>query len=256
MSRMSATTIRGTVGGLGQRANPAFAGAVVLVPLAALGYALTVASLQGHTYVHVMAGVLWTGIDLFMGTVLGPVVGGLDDEQSAAVFRRLTPKTSFLLPSLAFVTIASGLTLAQRIGMFPHAEPWLALFTAVNLIPVLLLIGGRLDCYGDWRWQTVFGLVTVGSLAWVGLTIGEFQMTEPAIVVALAIVTVLSVQGFGFLLPGEVRIYLEMISTDPDASVIAAIGKQNAMLGGVQGLFQLLLVLDMVYLRYGGLPWV
>jgi len=253
---MSATTIRGTVGGLGQRANPAFAGAVVFVPLAALGYALTVASLQGHTYVHVMAGVLWTGIDLFMGTVLGPVVGGLDDEQSAAVFRRLTPKTSFLLPSLAFVTIASGLTLAQRIGMFPHAEPWLALFTAVNLIPVLLLIGWRLDCYGDWRWRTVFGLVTVGSLAWVGLTIGEFQMTEPAVVVALAIVTVLSVQGFGFLMPGEVRMYLEMISADPDASVIAAIGKQNAMLGGVQGLFQLLLILDMVYLRYGGLPWV
>ncbi|MFB6139654.1 MAG: hypothetical protein ABEJ26_04375 [Halosimplex sp.] len=240
---------------MGRRANPAFAVAVVLVPLAALGYALTVASVQQHTYVHVMAGVLWTGIDIFMGTVLGPVVGGLDDEQSAAVFKRLTPKTAFLLPSLATVTIASGLTLAQKIGMFPHAEPWLALFTAVNLIPVLLLIGKRLDCYGDWRWRAVFAVVTVGSLAWVGLTIGEFRMTEPAVVVALAIVTVLSVQGFGFLMPGEVRMYLEMISADPDPSVIAAIGKQNAMLGGVQGFFQLLLIFDMVYLRYGGLPW-
>ena len=46
------STISGTVGGLGRRANPAFAVAVVFVPLAALGYALTVASLQGHTYVH------------------------------------------------------------------------------------------------------------------------------------------------------------------------------------------------------------
>lgn len=248
------STISGTVGGLGRRANPAFAVAVVFVPLAALGYALTVASLQGHTYVHVMAGVLWTGIDLFMGTVLGPVVGGLDDDESAAVFSRLTPKTAFLLPTLATVTIATGLTLAQRVGMFPHAEPWLALFTAVNLIPVLLLIGWRLDCYGDRRWRALFGVVTVGSLAWVALTIGELQMTEPAVVVALAIVTVLSVQGFGFLMPGEVRMYFEMTSADPDASVIAAIGKQNAMLGGVQGLFQLLLVLDMVYLRYGGLP--
>ncbi|MFB6173211.1 MAG: hypothetical protein ABEI39_01065 [Halobacteriales archaeon] len=241
---------------MGRRANPAFAVAVVVVPFAALGYALTVASLQGHTYVHVMAGVLWTGIDLFVGAVLGPVVGGLDDEQSAAVFSRLTPKIAFLLPTLATVTIASGLTLAQRVGMFPHAEPWLALFTAVNLVPVLLLIGWRLDCYGDRRWQAVFAVVTVGSLAWVGLTVGEFQMTRPAIVVALAIVTVLSVQGFGFLMPGEVRMYLEMISAEPDDSVIAAIGTQNAMLGGVQGLFQLLLILDMVYLRYGGIPWL
>ena len=239
---------------MGHRANPAFAGAVVVVPLAALGYALTVASIQGHTYVHVMAGVLWTGFDVIMGTVLGPVVGGLDDEESAAVFSRLTPKSAFLLPTLATVTIASGLTLAQRVGMFPHAEPWLALFTAVNLVPVLLLIGWRLNCYGDRRWQAVFALVTVASLAWVALTIGDLQMTEPAVVVALAIVTVLSVQGFGFLMPGEVRMYFEMISADPDASVIAAIGKQNAMLGGVQGFFQLILILDMVYLRYGGLP--
>ncbi|WP_415383297.1 hypothetical protein [Halosimplex sp. TS25] len=241
---------------MGRRANPAFAVAVVFVPLAALGYALTVASLQGHTYVHVMAGVLWTGIDIFIGAVLGPVVGGLDDEQSAAVFQRLTPKTAFLLPSLATVTIASGLTLAQKVGMFPHAEPWLALFTAANLIPVSLLIGWRLNCYGDRRWQAVFAVVTVGSLAWVALTIGQFQMTEPAVVVALAIVTILSVQGFGFLMPGEVRMYLEMISAEPDPSVIAAIGKQNAMLGGVQGVFQLLLILDMVYLRYGGIPWL
>ena len=55
-----------------------------------------------------MAGVLWTGIDLFMGTVLGPVIGGLNDEQSAALFQRLTPKTAFLLPSLAVVTIVGG----------------------------------------------------------------------------------------------------------------------------------------------------
>ncbi|WP_459192821.1 hypothetical protein [Halosimplex sp. J119] len=241
---------------MGRRANPAFAVAVVFVPLAALGYALTVASLQTHTYVHVMAGLLWTGIDIFMGAVLGPVVGGLDDEKSAAFFQRLTPKTSFLLPSLAFVTIASGLTLAQKIGMFPHAEPWLAIFTAANLIPVLLLIGWRLDCYGDRRWQTVFLVATVGSLTWVVLTISQFQMTEPAVVVALVIVTILSVQGFGFLMPGEVRMYLEMISADPDPSVIAGIGKQNAMLGGLQGFFQLLLILDMVYLRYGGIPWL
>ncbi|GAB3423475.1 hypothetical protein GCM10027435_29510 [Haloparvum alkalitolerans] len=237
---------------MADRANPAFAVAAVAVPLAALGYALTVASLQAHTYVHVMAGVLWTGFDLFIGAVLGPVVGGLDDETSAAVFQRLTPKTAFLLPALAVTTIAGGITLALRLNLFPNAEPWLALFTAANLVPILLLLGWRLDAWGDRRWQVPFALVTVGSLAWVATTVGDLQATTPAIMVALALVTVLSVQGFGFLLPGELRMYAEMTSPEPDASVIAAVGRQNAKLGGVQGLVQLLLILDMVYLRYGG----
>ncbi|WP_044950975.1 hypothetical protein [Halorhabdus tiamatea] len=240
---------------MAQRANPAFAVAVVAIPLAALGYALTVASLQGHTYVHVMAGVLWTGIDVFIGAVLGPVIGGLDEEESAAVFQRLTPKTAFLLPSLATVTIASGIALALELGYLADREGWLAVFTAANLIPILLLLGWRLDAWRDWRWQVPFGIATVGSLAWVATTIGDLPAIEPAIAVALAIVTILSVQGFGFLMPGELRIYREMTSASPDSGVIAAIGKQNAMLGGVQGLFQLLLILDMVYLRYGGFPF-
>lgn len=74
-------------------------------------------------------------------------------------------------------------------------------------------------------------------------------MIDPALVVAFGLVTILSVQGFGFLLTGEIRMYKEMRSPSPDS-----IGKQNAMLGGVQGLFQLVLILDMVYLRYGGFP--
>jgi hypothetical protein len=252
MSTHSANTVRGTVGGMARRANPAFAAAVVVVSVVALLYAVTLASIQIHTYVHVMTGLLWTGTDIFLGAVLGPVVGGLTKEQSAAVFERLTPKTAFFLPSMAFVTIAGGITLAQRLGVFPNAEPWLALFTAANLVPVLLLVGWRLNAWSDWRWQLPFAVATLGSLAWVATTIGQFQMTEPAIVVALALVTVLSVQGFGFLMPGEIRIYKEMTSSAPDASVISAIGQQNAMLGGVQGLVQLLLIADMVYLRYGG----
>ncbi|WP_413229592.1 hypothetical protein [Haloarcula salinisoli] len=237
---------------MGQRANPAFAVGVVAVALAALAYATTMASIQHHTYVHVMAGVLWTGTDLFIGVILGPVIGGLDEEASAAVFERLTPKTAFFLPSMAFLTIATGIPLALRLGVFPNAGPWLALFTLFNVVPILLLLGWRLNAFDDWRWQVPFAVGTVGSLVWVGLTIGTFQMIEPALAVALVLVTLLSVQGFGFLMPGEIRIYKQMVSPAPDASVISAIGQQNAKLGGLQGLVQLVLIADMVYLRYGG----
>jgi len=249
---MSTTTVRGTIAGMGQRANPAFAGGVVVVALVALAYATTMASIQHHTYVHVMAGVLWTGTDLFIGAILGPVIGGLDEEASAAVFKRLTPKTAFFLPSMAFLTIATGIPLALRLGVFPNAGPWLALFTLFNVVPILLLVGWRLNTFGDWRWQVPFAVGTIGSLAWVAVTIGAFRMTEPALVLALVLVTLLSVQGFGFLMPGEIRIYRQMVSPSPDVSVISAIGQQNAKLGGLQGLVQLVLIADMVYLRYGG----
>lgn len=257
---MSASTIRGTIAGLGTRANPAFAGGIVGVAALALAYMtaydLTGASVQAHTYLHVMAGLLWTGTDLFLGAILGPVIGGLDEEESAAVFTRLTPKTAFFLPAMALVTIAGGITLAQRVGLFPNSAPWLALFTAVNVIPTLLLIGRRLDAFDDRRWQAAFAVGTVGSLAWVATTFGQLNLASPepgaVILLALAVVTLLSVQGFGFLMPGEIKMYREMVSANPDPSVISRIGSQNAKLGGVQGLFQLLLIALMVSLRYGG----
>jgi hypothetical protein len=51
-------------------------------------------------------------------------------------------------------------------------------------------------------------------------------------------------------MPGEVRMYLEMTSADPDTGVIADIGMRNAKLAGIQGGFQLSIILVMVYLRW------
>lgn len=96
---MSTATVRGAIRGMDHRANPAFAVGVVAVPAVALAYALTLAPVvttatvafvshrtpdrtascdqvceQSQTllYVHVMAGVLRTGIDLFMALASGP----------------------------------------------------------------------------------------------------------------------------------------------------------------------------------------
>jgi hypothetical protein len=57
--------------------------------------------------------------------------------------------------------------------------------------------------------------------------------------------------GFGVVLPGEVRIYRQLTSADPDEAVISAVGMRNAKLGAVQGALQLTIVLLMVGLRYG-----
>ncbi len=245
-----AATIRGTIRGMAGRANPAFAVAVVVIPVAALVYAVVAGSTEIHTYVHVMAGVLWTGIDLFMAMVLGPVLGGLAVEERASVFERFTPKMTFLMPTLALVTIAGGITLVTRVASFPAADAWLALFTACATIPALLLIGWQFDAFRDWRWLVIFGLVALGSGAWLVLALPSFAMTSHLIAAALAIVTVLSVLGFGVLMPGEVRIYQETVSENPDRELIGDIGLRNAKLSGIQGAFQLAIIVVMVYMRW------
>ncbi len=69
------------IGGLAKQANPAFAGGSRR-PLIACAGALA-SEHRALTFVHVMAGLLWTGTDLFMGAILGPVIGGLTDERAA-----------------------------------------------------------------------------------------------------------------------------------------------------------------------------
>jgi len=235
---------------MSHRANPAFAVGAVAVPIVALGYALTVGPIVHHIYVHVMAGVLWTGIDLFMAMVLGPVLSGLAVEERASVFQRFTPKMAFLMPSLALVTIVGGITLAERLGVFPHAQPWIALLTLATTVPALLLVGWQFDAFADPRWLAVFAVALLGGGASLAVTATSFGMTSPIVLLALAIVTVLSVLGFGVLLPGEVRIYRQLASGDPDPNVISRIGMRNARLSGLQGLFQLAIVVVMVYLRW------
>ncbi|PSP98751.1 hypothetical protein BRC89_07520 [Halobacteriales archaeon QS_4_70_19] len=237
---------------MGSRANPAFAAGAVAVPVLALAYVVTMGTVRQHTYVHVMAGVLWTGIDLFMAAVLGPVLGGLDVEARADVFQRFTPKMTFLMPMLALVTIVGGITLALRLGRFPNADPWLAIMNAAIVVPALLLIGYQFRAFDDRRWQAVFAVATVASVAYLAVTLPGFAMTSPVVAVSLGLVVVLSVLGFGVLLPGEVLMYTEMTSADPNTRRIADIGMRNAKLAGVQGLFQLTIVFVMVSLRWGG----
>jgi hypothetical protein len=250
-------TIRGTVRGMAARANPAFAVGAVAVPLVAFALAATVGTVETLTYVHVMAGVMWTGIDVFMALVVGPVLGALSVNERASWFETFTPKMAFLMPTLATVTIFGGITLAVRIGVFPNAGPWIGLFALVAFGAATLLLGRVFDAVTDRRWQAFFAVVLVGNGAYLASEVAAAGATvpgtRPLIVIILAVMVVLTVLGFGFLLPNEVLVYLELLSDDPDRERIGRLGMRNARLSGVQGAFQLVIVVLMVYLRWGGL---
>ncbi|RLM57474.1 hypothetical protein DVK02_06830 [Halobellus sp. Atlit-31R] len=247
MSVDVSTTIRG----MANRANPAFGVGAVVVPLAVFVAAVLFGTVQQLTYVHVMAGVLWTGIDLFMSLILGPVLGSLDIDTRAAVFQRFTPKMTFLMPTLALTTVLGGMILAGRMGLLPGLAAWGGVFSILAVGPALLAIGYQFDAFADWRWLALFATLVGGGAVSLVANLGALAMPGVSILAALVIVGGLTIIGFGVILPGEARMYLEMTSADPDADLIGSIGLRNAKLAGVQGVLQLSVVAVMVYIRWG-----
>jgi hypothetical protein len=95
-------------------------------------------------WVHVMCGVLWTGIDLFMGFVLGPILKLLDVSVRKEVLLRLTPRTLFLMPTLATITGTAGWFLASDLGFTVLPMPeilWVYGALALNIIMAIQGLG-------------------------------------------------------------------------------------------------------------------
>ena len=72
----------------------------------ALALAVMIVAIQGEelwflNFVHVLAGILWTGIDLFMGFVMGPILRLVDVATRRAIVVRLMPRMLFLMPTLS-----------------------------------------------------------------------------------------------------------------------------------------------------------
>ena len=93
-------------------------------------------------FVHVMAGLLWTGIDLFMGFVIGPILSRVSLPARRAIISRLMPRMIFLMPTLAIITGTAGWYLARDLGFLDLGYPqfWWVL-AALAIIAVLTVQG-------------------------------------------------------------------------------------------------------------------
>lgn len=155
-------------------------------------------NLWALNFLHVAAGLLWTGIDLFMGFVVGPALRRTPFEVRRAVMTQLTPRTMFILPTISIVTGTTGWYLARDMGYL--AAPW----------------------PGYW---------------WV--------------VAALVVITVLTVQGLGILLPTQIRVYHEFIKPEPDRERIARMSASYFYIIALQGLMQVAIIAIMARFRMG-----
>jgi len=113
----------------------------------AAAIAVMIAAISLHNlwflnFVHVLCGLLWTGIDLFMGFVLGPILRSVDVVVRREILLRLVPRTLFLMPTLAIITGTSGWYLSQDLGFTALPWPEYGWFVAALVLIVLLTIQG------------------------------------------------------------------------------------------------------------------
>jgi uncharacterized membrane protein len=95
-------------------------------------------------FVHVFAGVLWTGIDLLLGFVIGPILRRLDFPMRRAMTMRLMPRLLFIMPTLATVAPTAGWFMAVDQGYLGLEFPELWWLIAALVITTILSIQGVL----------------------------------------------------------------------------------------------------------------
>ncbi|MBS28027.1 MAG: hypothetical protein CL566_03750 [Alphaproteobacteria bacterium] len=95
-------------------------------------------------FVHVFSGLLWTGIDLFLGFIIGPILRRVDFPVRRAITMRLMPRMLFVMPTLAIITPTAGWFMAVGQGYLELAFPELWWLIAALVITTILSIQGIL----------------------------------------------------------------------------------------------------------------
>jgi len=149
-------------------------------------------------FVHVFSSLLWTGVDLFMGFVLGPILRRVDLSVRREIVGRLTPRTLFLMPTVSIISGTTGWFLAVALG-----------YTAL-----------------DWP-----------AYGWVAA--------------ALILVTLMTIQGLGFLTPVNVYVCLQLQKREPDMSKISSWMRWYFYAVALQGLMQVAIIVVMTRFRAG-----
>ena len=139
-----------------------------LAAVAVMIAAIAIGNFWFLNFVHVFSSLLWTGIDLFMGFVLGPVLRRTHIAVRREVMRRLTPRTLILMPTISIIAGTTGWFLAVDLG------------------------------YTSLEWP---------AYGWVAA--------------ALVLVTLMTIQGLGFLTPVNVFVCLELQKNEPDLKKIS-----------------------------------
>jgi hypothetical protein len=116
-----------------------------LVALVLVGVVVAIArdARWGLVFCHVVGGGLWTAIDLFVGFIVGPIIGRMSIAARIEFSSRFMPKMLLVMPTIVTMTLAAGFQLARQDGFLNTAAPehgWVvASFCVVGVMAVIAL---------------------------------------------------------------------------------------------------------------------
>jgi len=100
-------------------------------------------NLWALTFFHVGGGGLWTSIDLFLGLIIGPILGRLSVPARIEFTVRFMPKMVVIMPTLVAMTLGAGFQLARHVGNldanYPHHGWLVASYIIVGAMAVIAL---------------------------------------------------------------------------------------------------------------------
>ncbi len=96
---------------------------IVAVILAGLVVVIARDSFWGLVFYHVVGGGLWTAIDLFVGLVIGPIIGSMSIPARAEFSAKFMPAMVIIMPTVVTMSLASGFQLAGRLGNLHPDSP-------------------------------------------------------------------------------------------------------------------------------------
>ena len=116
---------------------------VVAVAFLALIVAIAANKLWPLMFLHVAGGAAWTILDLFLGFVLGPILGRLSIPARIELVTKLMPKMLIILPTVVTISLAAGWQLGNKLGFVMSQSPnhgWVvASFIVVGIMGVVAL---------------------------------------------------------------------------------------------------------------------
>jgi hypothetical protein len=113
-----------------------------LAAIAVMIAAIAIGNLWFLDFIHVFSSLLWTGVDLFMGFVLGPILRRVDLPVRREIVRRLTPRTLFLMPTVSIISGTTGWFLAVQLGYTALDWPAYGWVAAALILVALMTIQG------------------------------------------------------------------------------------------------------------------
>ena len=119
------------------------------LPIVAVVMGLLIAAIASNKlwpleFFHVAGGAAWTIIDLFLGLVLGPIMGKMSVPARIEFTTKLMPKMVLIMPVVVTATLAAGWQLATYLGTNITSNPlhgWVVASMIVVGVMAILALG-------------------------------------------------------------------------------------------------------------------